>query len=142
MDYIREAIERLRHLSDLKKAEINLKDTIRELESKCEGKEIVLNGMPKGKSINYDDAIVNNLYKLQESEKRLKETVAEIKKIDKELSGLADEDAELLKQWYIEKTDWQELCKRFICSKTELYRRRDRIIRQYAVQVFGIRVIT
>lgn len=142
MDYIREATERLRYLKDLYKANENLRDTILDLRLKCQGKEITLDGMPHGSSsINYDDAIVNDMFKLQESAKRLAENKAEIKKINKELSGLEEQDRNLLIAWYVEKADLQDMCTKFICSKTELYRRRDRIIRQFARQLFGVRVI-
>jgi len=142
MDYIREAIERLRHLKDLYKANENLRDTILDLRLKCQGKEVVLDGMPHGSgSITYDDAIINNMFKLQESEKQLEENKAEIKKINKELSGLAERDRELLIQWFVDRVDLQDMCTKHICSKSELYRRKDRAIRQFAVQVFGIRVI-
>lgn len=142
MDYIREATERLRYLKDLYKANENLRDTILDLRLKCQGKEITLDGMPAGSSsINYDDTVVNNMFKLQESEERLQENKAEIKKINKELSGLEEQDRNLLIMWYVDDVDIQEMCKRFICSQTELYRRRSRVIRQFARQLFGIRVI-
>lgn len=143
MDYIREAIERLRHLKNLYKAQENLKDTILDLKLKCQGKEHVLDGMPKGSgSVTYDDEIVNNLFKLQQSETQLKETVTAIKKINKELDGLEERDRELLVQWYVEKVDRLDLCSRYNISQSELYRRKDKAIREFAVQVFGIRVIS
>lgn len=142
MDYKREAIERLIHLRNLQQAEINLKDTILDLELRCEGKEIVLDGMPKGSSYREDDAIVNNMFRLDKSKKMLKETVDTIKKINKELGGLDQEDMELLVKWYVDKTDRFDLCSMYNVSQSELYRRRDRAIRQFAVQLFGIKVIS
>lgn len=143
MDYIREAIERLRHLKNLYKAQENLKDTILDLKLKCQGKERVLDGMPKGSgSVTYDDEIINNMFKLQQSEAQFKETVAAIKKINKELDGLEEKDRELLVQWYVEKIDRLDLCSKYNISQSELYRRKDKAIRKFAVQVFGIRVIS
>lgn len=89
-----------------------------------------------------DDEIVNNLFKLQQSETQLKETVTAIKKINKELDGLEERDRELLVQWYVEKVDRLDLCSRYNISQSELYRRKDKAIREFAVQVFGIRVIS
>jgi DNA-directed RNA polymerase specialized sigma subunit len=143
MNYISEAIERLKHLKDLEIAKENLKDTILDLKLRCQGTEITLDGMPQGRSsVTYDDAIINNMFKLQESQKRLRETIKEIEKIHKELSRLDEKDRELLVQWFVEKKGLQDLCKIYKCEKTTLYRKRDAALKQFAVQLFGIRVIS
>lgn len=143
MNYISEAIERLKHLKDLEIAKENLNDTILDLKLRCQGTEITLDGMPQGRSsVTYDDAIINNMFKLQESQKRLRETIKEIEKIHKELSRLDEKDRELLVQWFVEKKGLQDLCKIYKCEKTTLYRKRDAALKQFAVQLFGIRVIS
>jgi len=143
MNYISEAIERLKHLKDLEIAKENLEDTILDLKLRCQGTAITLDGMPQGRSsVTYDDAIINNMFKLQESQKRLRETIKEIEKIHKELSRLDEKDRELLVQWFVEKKGLQDLCKIYKCEKTTLYRKRDAALKQFAVQLFGIRVIS
>lgn len=147
MNYINEAMEYLTSYKDLKIAVENLKEKETKLSENLHSlKPINLNGMPKGKSVEVDDVLVNTIFQLDQTKKFIKETEDKIREIDLVLENLKSNDAteeyeKLLRLWYIEEWTKIAMTKEFNCSDRQLYRIRAKAIRKLAIQLFGIKVI-
>ncbi|WMJ80965.1 DUF1492 domain-containing protein [Clostridium sp. MB40-C1] len=147
MNYINEAMEYLTSYKDLKIAIENLNEKEIKLNERLYGlRSGNFNGMPKGKSVEADDILVNTIFQLDQTRKFIKETEDKIKEIDDVLKNLKENDdteeyEKLLRLWYIE--DWTKIAmtEEFNCSDRQLYRIRAKAIRKLAIQLFGIKVI-
>lgn len=147
MDYVREAIKYLESYNDLEKSKENLAMTIRELKAITGEKPANLNGMPHGSSsINFDDKLINNMYRLQVAEKNFKDTVKEMKRIDKILEELDKDIGEgkhgtLLRKWFIENETKEKIAEDLNISVRHAFRIKNVAIRRLAIQLHGINAV-
>lgn len=147
MDYVREAIEYLKSYNDLEKAKNNLAVTIRELRDVTGIKTVNLDGMPPGGSgAGFDDVMINNMYRLQVAEKNLKDTIRNMRRIEKILEdlnqGVGNEPhGKLLRLWFIENFTKEKIAEILDVSVRHVFRMKNIAIRRLAIQLHGINVI-
>jgi hypothetical protein len=146
MDYVREAEKVLYHYRDLKFALENLSHQIAKVigqsaPARAKG-EMEITGIKYG----YRDDAYNSLFKLQVLTENKEKTAAEIEKIDKLLDALEKESdceyyAQVLREWYIEKTPKEEIAGLINYSpnsRQSIYNIKDKAIRKFAVMYFGL----
>lgn len=145
MNYIGDAIEYLKNYENLKKAIDNLENDIKELKAELNAgqvKGIEYSDMPKGDSPGLpDDNIINKMYMLQIKRKEYAITKKTIEKMDKVLSGLSKEDERILRAWYIDGLRGDTVYKHTLCSERNFYRCKSNALKNFAVQLHGIRAI-
>ncbi|WP_368244110.1 hypothetical protein [Clostridium tertium] len=142
MNYIKETVNILKNMENLKKAEENLKYQIIEVRSDLKStKSLIITDMPQGGSGSPDDRICNLIFKEKQLLKNLKETQIKISKVNKLLEGLSEEDKLLLEKVYCEdselKTD-TDLAKELGISRATLSNKKSRVTKKLAIQLWGI----
>jgi hypothetical protein len=149
MDYIKEAIEHLRSYNDLQFALQNLSKEITELKATMpDVKAIEITGMPPNEgSSAADDNLINKLYRLQVAEKEYKTTIKAVRKVDQVLEDISKTDGcdkygKLLRLWFVEHWGKDDIANELTYSERQLYRIKDIALRKFAIQYFGINVIT
>lgn len=146
MDYKREAVEYLRSYDKLKIALDNLKCEILELKTDMKAiKAINYSGMPGGNLGEPDDAIVNKMYRLRKAEEEYKETFKVIKRMDQILKKFDETEnfySKILKGYFIECYTEEQLSKDLGMSDRNLRRVKQKALKIFAIQLFGIKVIS
>lgn len=149
MDYIREAIEHLRSYNDLQFALQNLSREIAELKATMpDVKAIEITDMPKGGGpAGADDILVNKVYRLQMAKTEYKTAYRAVKKIDQTLEDISlqkgcETFGGLLRAWFIQHRDKEDISLELGYSERQIYRIKDIALRKFAIQYFGIDVIT
>lgn len=144
MDYIREAVEYLKNYSNLITSISNLKDEIYELrvDLKCT-KELNYSDMPTalGDVSITDDAVVNKMFRLKKAEEEYKETTRTLKRMDKVFETFENSNlyySKILKGYFIEQYTEDQLAKDLDCSARHLRRLKQKALRVFAIQIFGI----
>lgn len=140
MNYIREATDYLKHYRELKKANENLENRLKQIKAELEGyKPIDYSGMPHGSgSAAPDDKICNLIFERDNLEKLLKENRLKVSEIEEVFNGLNDEFREVLKLAYIEEQPDVIICNKLGMSRSTYYRTRGKAQRSLAIQLFGI----
>lgn len=148
MDYIREAIEYLKTYKDLQYAVINLKEEVQKLDAELQGGAMVYSDMPGGGSaaVQADDKMLNKIYRIEMAKKEYSDSNKTIRRIDRILEELnlgdgKERHGDILRQWFIERRDRQEIANEMGYSMSQLYRIKDKALRRLGVQLFGIKVI-
>lgn len=149
MDYIREAIEYLKSYKDTQMSIINLREEITKLDAELKGSAITYTDMPGGGGIiPADDIMLNKIYRKSQAEKQLKESAATIRRIDRILKDLNSDNNEkhgdMLRKSFIARLsnkDIDELADEFGYSRRQFYRVREKALKRFAIQLFGISVI-
>lgn len=144
MDYVREAVEYLRNYNNLDIARQNLKDEIMELKSELKSVEgITYSDMPTGSSPNLpDDKIINKMFRLYKAKEEYKSTMIALKRMDKAFEKFKETDpsfAKILKAYFIECLVEEEIMKQFSYSERHLRRLKQRALKCFAIQLFGIK---
>lgn len=139
MNYIRETVEIIKNLDNLRQAEINLKIQIEEVRENLKGyKEINCSGMPGGSAGAPDDRICNLIYQEGILVKNYKNTKSAIKSVEKLLKGLKNDEKELLISVYCDNKTDTEIAENFKISRRTLITKKKEITRKLAIQLFGI----
>lgn len=148
MNYIHEAVEELEEYNRLKCSLANLAEEIRDIKSTMpDVKAVVIDDMPHGSGPSSpDDAIVNKLYVIQKKQKEYANTKRRIERIDRILENISKEKGcekygKLLRLWYIEKWDKEDIATELICTERNIYYLRGKAIRKFAIELNGIDVI-
>ena len=148
MNYIREAVEELEEYNRLKCSLANLAEEIRDIRSTMpDVKAVVIDDMPHGSvPSSPDDAIVNKLYVIQKKQKEYVHTKRRVERIDKILENISREKGcekygKLLRLWYIEKWDKEDIATELICTERNIYYLKGKAIRKFAIELNGIDVI-
>lgn len=143
MNYIKEATEYLNSFEDLKAAEKNLEENILEIEEELTSvREVCYSGMPHGSNlVNADDRLVNKLYSLEKYKHNLDRTRKAKEKIILSLSRLPDYERNLLTYYYIDGLRDISLYEKLKCSERKFYTDKAKILKKFAIQLFGIEVI-
>lgn len=142
MNYIKETVNILKNMENLKKAEENLKYQIIEVRSELKStKSLIITDMPKGSSSSPDDRTCNLIFKEKQLLKNLKETQIKIAKVNKLFKGLSEEERLLLEKVYGEdselKTD-TDIAKELGISRVTLSNKKSRVTKKLAIQLWGI----
>lgn len=148
MNYIREAVEELEEYNRLRCSLANLAEEIRDIRSTMpDAKAVVIDDMPHGSGPSSpDDAIVNKLYVIQKKQKEYANTKRRIERIDRILENISKEKGcekygKLLKLWYIEKWNKEDIATETGYTERHLYRIKGQAIRKFAIELNGIDVI-
>lgn len=147
MDYKREAIEYLKSYKDTLNSVRNLREEISILDAELKGSAITYTDMPGGGGVvPADDIMINKIFRKALAERGLKESSITIKRIDRILESLNDEDrhGDMLRRSFIERLsdkDIEELADEFGYSRRQFYRVREKALKRFAIQLFGIIVI-
>lgn len=143
MDYIREATEYLKSYSYLKVEEKELEEKIGEIEEELLNvKEIHYSDMPTGSNRNRpDDELVNTIFRLDKCKNKLDSMREDMKKIVLSLNKLPPYERDVLTYYYIDGIRDFSLYEKLRCSERKFYSDKAKIIRKFAIQLFGIEVI-
>jgi DNA-directed RNA polymerase specialized sigma24 family protein len=143
MDYIREATEYLKSYSYLKGEEKELEEKIQEIEEELLNvKEIHYSDMPTGSNRNRpDDELVNTIFRLDKCKNKLDSMREDMKKIVLSLNKLPPYERDVLTYYYIDGIRDFSLYEKLRCSERKFYSDKAKIIRKFAIQLFGIEVI-
>lgn len=143
MDYIREATEYLKSYSYLKVEEKELEEKIGEIEEELLNvKEIHYSDMPTGSNKNRpDDELVNTIFRLDKCKNKLDSMREDMKKIVLSLNKLPPYERDVLTYYYIDGIRDFSLYEKLRCSERKFYSDKAKIIRKFAIQLFGIEVI-
>lgn len=143
MDYVREATEYLKSYSYLKGEEKELEEKIGEIEEELLNvKEIHYSDMPTGSNRNRpDDELVNTIFRLDKCKNKLDNMREDMKKIVSSLNKLPPYERDVLTYYYIDGIRDFSLYEKLRCSERKFYSDKAKIIRKFAIQLFGIEVI-
>jgi DNA-directed RNA polymerase specialized sigma24 family protein len=143
MDYIREATEYLKSYSYLKGEEKELEEKIQEIEEELLNvKEIHYSDMPTVSNRNRpDDELVNTIFRLDKCKNKLDSMREDMKKIVLSLNKLPPYERDVLTYYYIDGIRDFSLYEKLRCSERKFYSDKAKIIRKFAIQLFGIEVI-
>jgi hypothetical protein len=158
MDYIREAIEYLRHYNDLKISLETLKYEVMQIDAEIKSvKAIDYSGQPHGSGgKDPDDLLVNRVYRKQKAIQEIELTTIKVKKIDEALKGLSRGSdnylqEEIVRWFYIDHKKLGEVRKKLQqkniednfkdkeLSDRQIYKIRDKGIKRMAIRFFGIK---
>lgn len=158
MDYIKEAIEYLRHYNDLKISLESLKYEVMQIDAEVKSiKAIDYSGQPHGSGgKSPDDLLVNRVYRKQKAIQEIKLTKIKLAKLNEALNGLSDgEDnylqEELVRWFYIDHKKLSQIKKKLEqknvehnfkdkeLSDRQIYKIRDKGIKRMAIRFFGIK---
>lgn len=146
MNYIKETVNILKNLNNLKRAEENLILRLKECrENLTSVKAITISDMPSGSRINPpDEGVCNLLFEEKMLITNLKKTKASIKKIEKLKAGLTEEELRILELAYAEKyenlTD-EAKAKKLNISRRTFITKKSQVTKKFAMQLWGIAVI-
>lgn len=146
MNYIKETVNILKNMENLKKAEENLKLRILEVRSEMKStKSVIISDMPHGSGSGLpDDKVCNLIFQEKQLLKNLKETKIKLDKMDKLLNKLTDEEKEILIKSYGEdselKTD-ADIAKELKISRRTYIDKKKKVVTKLAIQLWGIVVI-
>lgn len=141
MDWKRESVEELREYEAKKVALISLPEDIAQL--KAERKKLgcsTSDSTPvKGGGSVWEDRQINLIAKQEKLEFSLAVTKAWVKRVEKGLSVLSEEERLILDRFYIcpQKGNVDKLCEELCLEKTAVYVRRDRALRHYTLARYG-----
>lgn len=142
MNYIKETVNILKNMENLRKAEENLKYQIIEVRSDLKStKSLIITDMPQGSSGSPDDRTCNLIFKEKQLLKNLKETQIKISKVNKLLEGLSQEDKLLLEKVYGEESELKtdtDIAKELGVSRATLSNKKSRVTKKLAIQLWGI----
>lgn len=143
MDYIREATEYLKSYSYLKVEEKELEEKIGEIEEELLNvKEIHYSDMPTGSNRNRpDDELVNTIFRLDKCKNKLDNMREDMKKVVSSLNKLPPYERDVLTYYYIDGIRDFSLYEKLRCSERKFYSDKAKIIRKFAIQLFGIEAI-
>lgn len=145
MNYIREAENRLRYYSDLKKSLKNIEREITKLKWSGMPKDIEAinyDGMPKAKKIN--DEMINVVFKLKCYSEMKEDTIKQLNEIDYILEDIEKKYpgyGEILKLWYIDDAPKEAIAGKMNYSpnsRKSIYKIKNDAIRIFAIRIFGI----
>lgn len=143
MNYIKETVNILKNMENLKKAEENLKYQIIEVRSDLKStKSLIITDMPQGGSgSSPDDRTCNLIFKEKQLLKNLKETQIKISKINRLFEGLSEEEKLLLEKVYGEESEFKtdtDIAKELGISRATLSNKKNRVTKKLAIQLWGI----
>lgn len=142
MNYIKETVNILKNMENLKKAEENLKYQIIEVRSDLKStKSSIITDMPQGGSCSHDDRTCNLIFKEKQLLKNLKETQIKISKVNKLFEGLSEEEKLLLEKVYGEESELKtdtDIAKELGISRATLSNKKNRVTKKLAIQLWGI----
>lgn len=141
MDIIKDAESYLEGYYDLKNSIINITKEIELLDEDIKSiKNLDYSGMSHRSEVSHsDDRLVNLLYKKQVKESLLERTKEKVAFIDNILTKLSkEEDGKVLKAYYIDTLRKEELEKAIGSSERNIYRMKNKALRRFAIQLFGI----
>lgn len=150
MDYIREAVEYLKCYGDTQRSIINLKEEITKLDAELKGSAITYKDMPSGGGVvAAEDIMLNKIFRKEQAEKELKESIFIAKRIDRILSEMDTENENdkhglILRRCFIERNkeiDMDRIADEMGYSRRHFYRIRQTALKKFAIQLFGITVI-
>lgn len=158
MDYIREAIEYLRHYNDLKISLETLKYEVMQIDAEIKSvKAIDYSGQPHGSGGKApDDLLVNRVYRKQKAMQEIKLTKIKLAKLDEALSGLSEGQGnqlqeEMVRWFYVDNKKLSQVRKNLEqrnmdhnfrdkeLSDRQIYKIRDKGIKRMAIRFFGIK---
>lgn len=141
MEWKRESVEELREYEAKKVALISLPEDISQL--KAERKKLggsTTDSTPvKGGGSAWEDRQINLIAKQEKLEFSLAVAKAWVKRVEKGLSILSEEERLILDRFYIspQKGNVDRLCEELCLEKTAVYVRRDRALRHYTLARYG-----
>ena len=146
MDYMRETVEYLKNYSKLIDSIDNLRDEIAELRIDIKSLSGVgYSDMPFGGGIREpDDRIINKMVRLTKAEEEYKMTKRTIKRIEKAFERFKKENEnyyKILKGYFIDQYTEEQLMKDFNYSDRHLRRLKQRALKAFAIEIYGIKVI-
>lgn len=146
MDYIRETVEYLKNYNNLDIARQNLKDEILELEEALKSVgQINYSDMPLGSQTKLpDDKTINKMFRLSKAKEEYKTTLITIKRMDKVLKIFNETNPKfytILKAYFIDHLVEEDILKQFSYSERHLRRLKEKALRSFAVQLFGVKTL-
>lgn len=145
MNYIKETVNILKNMENLKKAEENLKYQIIEVRSDLKStKSLIITDMPQGSSGSPDDRTCNLIFKEKQLLKNLKETQIKIAKVNRLFEGLSEEEKLLLEKVYGEESELKtdtDIAKELGISRVTLSNKKNRVTKKLAIQLWGIATV-
>lgn len=138
MNYFKEAEKVLSHRRQLEKAKNNL--VRRKIRLMGAGIPADVSSIDPAKPSVSGGMVRNTLQDcidLAQTQRDLTATKEEIGEIDSILDQLAENDCHILKLWYVEGMDKDEICDKLHMSRSTLYDSRAKAIDEFAVLYFG-----
>lgn len=141
MNYISEIIIIIKNYNNLKIAQENLKDKLRDINTKLEGYKSINYGNIHGSGAGANDKILNLLFEKNKTLEAYKENKITLNKLNKIFSGLSQDEKEVLLHAYIEDKTDTEIAKELDISRKTLNDKKRKAIKKLAVQYWGIKAI-
>jgi hypothetical protein len=146
MDYIGEAVEYLKHYEKLKISKDNLRCEILELREDLKSvKPIPYSDMPHGSgSGEPDDIIINKMFRMKKAEQEYRSTSKTLKRMELVLEKFEEHESEyfkILKGYFINNDTEEQMMKDFNYTDRHIRRLKQKALREFAIQLFGINVI-
>lgn len=148
MDYKREVIEYLKNYSKLIDSIENLKDEIAELRIDIKSLSgIGYSDMPSGNGGvgEPDDRIINKMVRLEKAQEEYKTTTKTVKRIERAFARFEKENKsyyKILKGCFIDQYTEEQLMKDFHYSDRNLRRLKQKALKAFAIEIYGIKVIS
>ena len=141
MYWKREAIECLKDYKAKSLSINNLQDEISELTANKNGiRSATADSTPiKGGGNGREDALINSMVRLENLRTNLREVVRWVKRIERGLSALNEEEKILLTRFYIapEKGAAERLATDLSIDIKTVYHRKDRALRKFTIAMYG-----
>lgn len=144
MNYVREAREFLESYRDYEKANENLRNKLKDLNTRLEGyKPIDYSGMPHGSGdAEPDDKLCNMIFERDKTKECLLTNIREVNKCEHIINNLSVEEKKILMMTYVDnngETPETYIMKELNMSRRTYYRYKGHAIRKLARQLFGIK---
>lgn len=136
MNYITETILIIKNYNNIKIAQNNLRDKIREIDTKLEGYTGITYGSIHSTTDN--DKYLNLIFEKEVVTKAFEKNSITIKKIDKMLKGITREEKFILVNAYIDNKSDTQIAKDLNISRKTLNDKKRKAVKKLAIQLWGI----
>jgi DNA-directed RNA polymerase specialized sigma subunit len=144
MDYIREAIEYLKSYRDLEIAKMNLEGKVCLINTEINGQAISYKHTTGGSGAETDDILINKIFARDQAAIQLKETKRSLEHVDKVIQAFEQEHEQygkLLRLWLIEKKSLRYTAEQLDITERHIHRIKNQALRQFSIQLFGIKAM-
>ncbi|MGL5330770.1 MAG: sigma factor-like helix-turn-helix DNA-binding protein [Peptostreptococcaceae bacterium] len=141
MNYISETVTVIKNYNNIKIAQENLKDKLRDINTKLEGYKGISYGDIHGSGAGTNDKILNLMFEQNKTLEAYRENDKSLKKLNKLLLGLSQDEKEVILNAYIQDKTDTEIASSMNISRKTLNDKKRKAIKKLAVQYWGIKAI-
>ena len=142
MNYKQETIDDLRHHASRRRAVKSIRKKILILQEDFGRlKGVQTTSIPvQGGSSSMESHLINNIAEREKLEQQLKIVSAQVKWLERGLSGLDDEEKLILEYFYINRPPEHVglLCEKLSRGRTEIYQKKDKALEHLVRRLYGI----